>query len=154
MSLQRLKIRRSGGQVNVEAGDYVQYDTSLFRIIWDDPSHAPSPAWYVFAKRTPQFIRDGKRIDLYRDSEGQEWLGTASREIGSTNVATNTPQCTCSYLHTQADQTGLGGHVLRSTNPLCPIHGDVRDTGFVIDSKDDRVTAIEDAIEALDEVEL
>ncbi len=39
---------------------------------------------------------------------------------------------------------------VRLTNPLCPVHGDVRDTGFVIDSKDDYITAIEDAIEELD----
>ncbi len=36
-------------------------------------------------------------------------------------------------------------------NPLCPVHGDVRDTGFVIDNKDDRITAIENAIEELDQ---
>ncbi len=73
-----------------------------------------------------------------------------SARIGLTNVATK-PKCICSYMHTQADQTGLGGHVLRSTNPLCPVHGDVRDTGFVIDSKDDYITAIEDAVEELDD---
>ncbi len=93
----------------------------------------------------------------------------ASARIGLTNVATNhyrqgfvdgwvaahkvlTPEeqhepmaggpgCLC---------TGLEDSPYWPVNPLCPIHGDVRDTGFVIDSKDDRITAIEDAIEELD----
>ncbi len=50
-------------------------------------------------------------------------------------MATKLPACCCGTLG----------------DALCPIHGDVRDTGFVIDSKDDYITAIEDAIEELNQ---
>ncbi len=68
----------------------------------------------------------------------------ASARIGLTNVATERPPVIIGF---EGKPDCL---CVDADNPLCPIHGDVRDTGFVIDSKDDYITAIEDAIEELD----
>lgn len=64
--------------------DCVQYDTSLFRIEWAT-SQAPAPAFRIMAHRSPTFIRDGNKLDLYRYPAGEEWIGHAIRDRGVTS---------------------------------------------------------------------
>jgi len=73
--MQRLKLRRNHDQ------EFVQYDGSLFTLVWGDANpDIPSTGGHVYVRRFPQFLRDGRQLEVYRDYEGQYWLGTAIRQ--------------------------------------------------------------------------
>ena len=71
----KLKVRRGA------TADYVQYDTSMFCISWSVAS-PPAPLYHILAHRSPTFIRDGKRLDIYSYPDGEEWIGSADRVGG------------------------------------------------------------------------
>lgn len=64
--------------------EYVRYDGEEFAIRWGvDKTSCPAPGYPVLTQRTPEYLRDRRRLMLFRFRNEGEYLGHADRRTNN-----------------------------------------------------------------------